>query len=72
MTSDDPIVMLTARIHSLEIALLNLLRAPYMEAYPYAIGLGCKELSHPMRYAEKPKFKENRCVCGKVGETETA
>ena len=54
------------RIAKLESALLHLLRAPYREWYPYAIGIACDVLDHPMRYEETPKFKENRCVCGKV------
>jgi hypothetical protein len=60
------------RIAELEAALLNLLRAPYREWYPYAIGIACSALEHPMRYETAPKFKQNRCVCGKVVEKETA
>jgi len=56
------------RIKQLETALLNLLLAPYREWYPYAIGIGCATLDHPMRYETAPKFKENRCICGKVVE----
>jgi hypothetical protein len=61
-----------AREKRLESACLNLLRAPYREWYPYAIGIACNELDHPMRYEETPKFKENRCVCGKVVEESNA
>ena len=56
------------RIAKLEKALLLLLRAPYAEWYPYAIGIACDTLDHPMRYETTPKFKENKCVCGKFEE----
>jgi hypothetical protein len=70
---DDGVVNeLDRRVAKLEAALIDLLRAPYMETYPYAIGNACHEVDHPDRYPEgrRPKFKPEGCPCGKQrGET---
>lgn len=62
------------RLAKMEAALLDLLRAPFMEWYPYAIGNGCHLLTHPDKYPEgyKPKFKPNGCPCGKRKDREEA
>ena len=54
------------RIAKLEAALTDLLRAPFMSWYPYAIGIGCELVGHPDRYPDgrRPKFKS----CGKRRE----
>jgi hypothetical protein len=60
------IEQLRERLAKVEAALVDLLRAPYMEWYPYAIGNGCFLMSHPSRWPQgyKPKFKDESCVCG--------
>jgi len=54
------------RIEKVEAALVDLLRAPYMEWYPFAISTACALMDHPSRWPEgrKPKFKDEQCVCG--------
>lgn len=59
-----------ARIAKLEAGLTDLLRAPFMEWYPYAIGIACNLVGHPDRYpnGRRPKFKSDQCPCGKRRE----
>ena len=63
---------LQARLAKVEAAHVALLRAPYMEWYPYAISLGCALHDHPSRWPEgkKPEFKPEGCVCGKRKDDE--
>ena len=55
-----------SREEMLEAALVDLLRAPYMEWYPMAITNACILTGHQDRYPEgqRPKFKIGGCVCG--------
>jgi len=69
----DQVAQLERRIAKLEIGIIHVMRARYTDGgEPYAIHEGCELLDHQyMRYEEKPKFKENRCFCGKVVEKES-
>ena len=54
------------REQKLEAALVDLLRAPYMEWQSMAITNACILTGHPDRWPEgqRPKFKIGGCVCG--------
>lgn len=55
-----------SREELLEAALVDLLRAPYMEWTAMAITHACILTNHPDRWPEghRPKFKVGGCVCG--------
>ena len=67
---DEEFNALLLRAEKAEAALTDLLRAPFMEWYPYAIGIACELVGHPDRYPDgrRPKFKSDQCPCGKRRE----